>query len=618
MSSARDGQPERPVERPPVAVLEDPEGPEHAAHAAGSGVGSGAGDAPAGTAERAAKAARPAALRAQGLCAGYGGGRTLDGVDLHVQAGEHVAVLGPSGSGKTTLLACLASRLEPQRGTVAVEGRVATIHQDLRLVRQSSALANVLHGSLGRRRGWAALAAPKADVERAVRLLNAVGLGHRVHQRVSRLSGGEQQRVAIARALMQDPAVLLADEPVASLDEANAQAMMALLGRLCRERGLALVTVLHDSHLASTHADRVLFLRDGVLCDHCRPSVRCERHGGCESGGCETGGCETGGCESGAKAACVPAACGPAGMAGCAGPVTAGGGVPAQPTLERAPLAQSGPMVQTAEAGGAGGASNRAMRGLKWAGIALAVVGVYAWSISGLNIRGEDLASAGAGAWAFAKQLWPSSAAQITGLPWGELLGALVQTVQMALVGTTIGVLVSAPLAAAAARNLGPRPVRWAVRGVLNVIRTVPSLLWALVAIAAVGFGPLAGVVALAAYSVGYLTKFFYEAFEAVDGGPQRALAEIGAGPLARFVHAVWPAALPAAASSCLFMLEYNVRAASILGIVDAGGIGTQIKHYLDYRNFPAAMVCLGLILAVVIGLDAISTRVRAWAVGRG
>jgi phosphonate transport system permease protein len=189
--------------------------------------------------------------------------------------------------------------------------------------------------------------------------------------------------------------------------------------------------------------------------------------------------------------------------------------------------------------------------------------------------------------------------------------------VQMSLIGTTVGVLIAFPLAALAARNVGPRLLQGAVRQLLNIIRTIPSLIWALIFVAAVGFGPLAGVLALTFYSLGYLTKFFYESFEAADTGPQGALEELGASGLQRFTHAVWPAALPAAASSCLFVLEYNVRAASVLGIVDAGGIGWHIKHFLDYRNFPAAIACLALVLAVVIMLDAVSTRVRAWAVAR-
>ena len=117
---------------------------------------------------------------------------------------------------------------------------------------------------------------------------------------------------------------------------------------------------------------------------------------------------------------------------------------------------------------------------------------------------------------------------------------------------------------------------------------------------------------ALAAYSVGYLSKLFYESFEEVPRGAPTALSEIGAGGLMRFVHAVWPAAKPAILSSCLFMLEYNVRAASLLGIVDAGGIGFYIKQYVDFRMFPAVLASLLMILLVVLVLDSLSERIRA------
>jgi phosphonate transport system permease protein len=127
-----------------------------------------------------------------------------------------------------------------------------------------------------------------------------------------------------------------------------------------------------------------------------------------------------------------------------------------------------------------------------------------------------------------------------------------------------------------------------------------------------VGLGPFAGVLALVAYSIGYLTKFFYEAFEAVDPGPPDALREIGASGLQRFLHAVWPAGKPAILSSCLFMFEYNVRAASVLGIVGAGGIGQELKTSVEWANWHVVGVILLMLGAVVLVLDAISGRIRA------
>ena len=212
----------------------------------------------------------------------------------------------------------------------------------------------------------------------------------------------------------------------------------------------------------------------------------------------------------------------------------------------------------------------------------------------------------------FLAQLVPGSLLELYDLPWTTLCDALIETLQMAVVGTVVGVIFAWLAAACAAKTLCPALITIPVRFVLNVMRTIPSLIWALLFVAAFGLGSFAGVCALSAYSIGYLAKFFYEAFEGVEAGPPQALLEIGATGLQRFLFAVWPAAVPAVVSSSIFMLEYNVRAASILGIVDAGGIGFYMKQYLDYRAFPSLFACLILLLAVVLLLDSISRVVRS------
>ena len=488
----------------------------------------------------------------------------LQKLTLRVPRGQHLAILGDSGSGKTSLLGCLTGRLSPCEGQVHCNGRLATIHQDLRLVRERTALANVLHGSIGRYGLVRTLLRfPRAERERALALLRRVGLGHRLHVKVKHLSGGEQQRVAIARALMQDPDILLADEPVAALDQHNAQAIMRLLHEVGREHRLTIVAVLHDCQLAEAFADRVIGLHQGQLI-----------YDGAQEG--------------------VP------------------------PFQECRACRVITPDSSPASASGDAGVAVDQHRLPTWARpvqfglLALAAVAAYAWSVSTLEVGPRQLEGVLPGVGRFLRDLVPTRWSQVTGVPWGEISWSLVETIQMSLLGTTLGVLVSWPMSALAADNVGPRIIRPAMRFVLNAIRTIPSLIWALFFLAAVGFGNLAGVLALAAYSVGYLTKFFYEAFEAVDPGAPDALREIGATGPQRFLHAVWPAARPGVLSSSLFMLEYNVRAASVLGIVGAGGIGFWFKHFYDYRMFPAMLACLGLLLAVVVVLDAISTRLRA------
>lgn len=570
----------------------------------------------------------PSAVSVRGLTVTFRGcGRILCGLDLDVHPGEHLIVLGPSGCGKTTLLGCIAGRRAPCEGRVERRGTIASIHQDFRLVTQRSARSNVLHGALGRLGPFGGLMRyPIEEHRRADEIMARVGIGHLHGKRVSQLSGGEQQRVAIARALMQDPAVLLADEPVASLDCDNAVRIMALLSDLCHERQIAVVSVVHDAELARRFADRILVVADGRLRTWTPPAP----------------------VGPGSAGSAVPAAM-PVSLLGVPVPAMNGAtrdasgrlvdadapptcgavacieaGRCAEQAIERARSGEVDLRVRGRVQDGPASLTDASEDGRPWlsnvwafAFVAIVALVVYGWSIAGLGISSRQIEGAVPGFLGFLKGLWPTSWSQVSELPWATLWGSLIETIQMSIVGTTIGLVISLPLSALAARNLMPRPMVVAMRGILNAIRVVPSLIWALIFVAAVGFGPFAGVLALAAYSVGYLTKFFYESFESADTKPQGALGEIGAGGIQRFVHAVLPAALPMCASSTVFMLEYNVRSASILGIVDAGGIGWHIKHYLDYRNFPAAVVCLLMVLVIVIVLDAISGRIRAWAVRR-
>jgi phosphonate transport system ATP-binding protein len=202
-------------------------------------------------------------------------------VDLTVQPGERVAVLGASGAGKSTLLAMLNGSLPPTRGEVevlganlaeltpsrlrAVQRRIGTVSQRLDLVNQVRVLHNVNAGRLGRwstARALAALALPRADPT-VTEALERVGLPWAVHERTERLSGGERQRVAIARLLVQQPDLVVADEPVSSLDPARAAGILELLS--VPGRPVTLVVSLHQPELARRHCTRIIGLRGGHL-----------------------------------------------------------------------------------------------------------------------------------------------------------------------------------------------------------------------------------------------------------------------------------------------------------------------------------------------------------------
>ncbi len=215
-----------------------------------------------------------------------GGGapiNALDGVALAIEPGEAVALVGPSGSGKTTLLSLLNGSTRPSAGRILVDGSdltelsprqlrlvrasIGTVHQDLALVPNLRVSQNVLSGRLGRLGFLASVRTmlwPSAeDLRSAHALLERVGIPEKLFERTDRLSGGERQRVAIARALHQQPAALLADEPVSSVDPARARDAVGLLRELSRERGLTLVVSLHNLDLARSFFPRLIGLRGG-------------------------------------------------------------------------------------------------------------------------------------------------------------------------------------------------------------------------------------------------------------------------------------------------------------------------------------------------------------------
>lgn len=221
-------------------------------------------------------------LNVRGLSLRYPTGKlALADFSITARAGELVIVLGGNGSGKTTLLRCITRTLTPTAGEVWVNGvnltrltgeklrrarlALASISQHAALVRRRSVLANVATGALGHHgNAWTAMGGlPRTELAAAHRYLAQVGLGALAAQRAGTLSGGQAQRVAIARALAQRPRVLLADEPVASLDPEAAEEIMRLLRRLAREDNLVVLCVLHQVELAYAYADRVVGIRGG-------------------------------------------------------------------------------------------------------------------------------------------------------------------------------------------------------------------------------------------------------------------------------------------------------------------------------------------------------------------
>ena len=209
--------------------------------------------------------------------------RALHGVSLTVDGPQVVAIIGPSGAGKSTLIRCVNRLVEPTSGSIVLDGtditklgrgelrrarrRMGMIFQEYNLVERLTVMENVLSGRLGYVGFWRTYRRnfPAADVEAAYRLLDRVGLQGYENTRADALSGGQRQRVGIGRALMQDPDLLLVDEPTASLDPKTSRQIMRIIVELAHERGTPTLLNIHDVPLAQSHVDRIVGLADGSI-----------------------------------------------------------------------------------------------------------------------------------------------------------------------------------------------------------------------------------------------------------------------------------------------------------------------------------------------------------------
>lgn len=501
----------------------------------------------------------------------------LAGVDLRIDAGERIAIIGRSGSGKTSLLRALAGLVPPASGGVEVAGHtmgaqrpnrsfyedVGVVFQDYGLVPQLTPLDNATCGALHSYDAHRALARPSAqDRAQALRYLELLGVRQRAHIRAKRLSGGEQQRVAIARLLMQDPRVLLLDEPIASLDVHWGRRALDLLAEVRGGDATALVT-LHDLEMARTWATRVLLIQDGALIFDGDPERGCAM------------------LEDQGILPDVPAL--PSSL----------------PTQDAHAQDDAGEAVTLDEDPGLGRAPFYLM-------IVAALIAIYGWAVMGLEIPASKIFGSGEKALDFLGRMLPPDPSVA-----GTIYTSIIETIQMALIGTTLAAIMGLPLAVAAARNVSPWFLRGPMRVVLNLMRTVPSIIWGLFFVAIVGLGPFPGILALSFYATGYLGKFYYEAIESIDPKPLVALRTTGASRLHLFRYGVFPQVLPLLASYTIYMFEYNVRSASILGVVGAGGVGFYLYSYLTSFTYQRATMALVMLLVVVTVIDFASSYVR-------
>ena len=222
-------------------------------------------------------------LRIDHLTKIFGQNTAVDAAEIEVAKPSMIGIIGRSGAGKSTLLRMINRLTDASSGKIVFDGRDVTalrgaakrawqsecamIFQQFNLVLRMDVVSNVLHGTLNRRSTLATMfnLFPDADIAQAIAILDRLGIAEHAAKRAEDLSGGQQQRVAIARALMQDPKIILADEPIASLDPMNAQIVMRALRRIHEEDGRTVIANLHTLDTARRYCDRVIGMRDGRI-----------------------------------------------------------------------------------------------------------------------------------------------------------------------------------------------------------------------------------------------------------------------------------------------------------------------------------------------------------------
>lgn len=223
-------------------------------------------------------------LKITNLAKTYNGGTlALKDINLEVKKGEFIAVIGPSGAGKSTLLRSINRLIEPTEGTIEflnqhiekvnknelrkIRSKMGMIFQHYNLIYRSSVLENVLHGRLGYMGSLAGVfnRYKEADKREAIMLLEKVGLEAEIYKRADELSGGQKQRVGVCRALAQNPELILADEPIASLDPNSSTVVMDAIYKNCKEQGIACLVNLHQVDVAKRYATRIVAVKAGTI-----------------------------------------------------------------------------------------------------------------------------------------------------------------------------------------------------------------------------------------------------------------------------------------------------------------------------------------------------------------
>lgn len=243
---------------------------------------------------------------------------------------------------------------------------------------------------------------------------------------------------------------------------------------------------------------------------------------------------------------------------------------------------------------------------LKWPFILSGIILLYGWALRGLKLNLEMLNDTIPYSLDFISRLLPPD--------WSVFdvaIHALIETIQMSLWGTTIGAILSVPIALCSAHNLTPTWICWTANLLQNAVRSIPSIVLGLFFVSATGLGAPAGTLALGIYTIGYLAKFYQEAIESVEPRSLEFFQVSGASWMQTAQYGILPQVLPLSLGYTLYMFEYNIRSASVLGVVGAGGIGFELVNYIRGFEYNKATTMMLVLLGVVTLIDAISSQLR-------
>lgn len=243
--------------------------------------------------------------------------------------------------------------------------------------------------------------------------------------------------------------------------------------------------------------------------------------------------------------------------------------------------------------------------------LVLVVLVIAIWSAFALELHRADLAGGVDGlSFIFDAAIPPEMSVLEVGLH------GLIETLYIAYLGTLFGFALSLPVSLLASRNLFPATINYPARWLLAMFRVLPSILWAIIFVILLGTGPLAGVLAITLYTIGFVGKLEYEAFEGLDNEPIEAVSALGGSRLQVLRFVVIPQSVNNLISHVMFMFEYNVRHAAAIGIVGAGGIGYYIMAYIDFLQYDRVIVLLAIVFVAVIVIDECSYRLRSYFLG--